>query len=91
MDPNVLLDLEKQAHKIASNLDYIMDNLRNSLHAVSVCLCCVRSLHSSLVVLYFLQMTVCAKQSVMLHRESVDNLHSVVDTNVKVGCTYVSW
>ena len=32
-------------------------------------------------------MTVCAKQSVMLHRESVDNLHAVVDTNVKVRCT----
>ena len=29
-------------------------------------------------------MTVCAKQSVMLHRESVDNLHAVVDSNVKV-------
>ena len=58
MDPNVLLDLEKQAHKIAANLDYIMDNLRNSLHAVSVViqllgsmLC--RSLHSALVVLLF--------------------------------------
>ena len=30
------------------------------------------------------QMTVCTKQSVLLHRESVDNLHSVVDANVKV-------
>ena len=29
-------------------------------------------------------MTVCAKQSVLLHRESVDNLHSIVDANIKV-------
>ena len=35
----------------------------------------------------FSQMTVCAKQSVMLHKEAVDNLHSVVDANVKVHTT----
>lgn len=35
LDPRVLRDLEKQARKIASNLEYIMDNLHNSLHAVS--------------------------------------------------------
>ena len=29
-------------------------------------------------------MTVCAKQSMQLHRESVDNLHSTIDANVKV-------
>ena len=31
-----------------------------------------------------IQMSVCAKQTVELHRESVDNLHQVVDANVKV-------
>ena len=34
--------------------------------------------------LLFLQMTICTKQSMQLHRESIDNLHSVVDSNVKV-------
>ena len=29
-------------------------------------------------------MTACTVQSVELHRESVDNLHQVVDVNVKV-------
>lgn len=29
-------------------------------------------------------MTVCTKQSMQVHRESVDNLHSTVDANVKV-------
>ena len=40
LDPNVLRDLEKQAREVASNLEYIMDNLHNSLHAVreSVCI-----------------------------------------------------
>ena len=34
LDPNALRDLERHAQKVASNLEYIMDNLRNSLHAV---------------------------------------------------------
>ena len=29
-------------------------------------------------------MTVCTRQSIELHRESVDNLHTIVDTNIKV-------
>lgn len=29
-------------------------------------------------------MTICTKQSIQLHRESVDNLHAVIDANVKV-------
>ena len=33
-------------------------------------------------------MSVCAKQTVELHRESVDNLHQVVDANVKVSYTH---
>ena len=35
-----------------------------------------------------IQMSVCAKQTVELHRESVDNLHQVVDANVKVSYTH---
>ena len=35
VDPNALRDLELQAKKVASSLDYIMENLHNSLHAVS--------------------------------------------------------
>lgn len=35
IDPNVLHNLERQAQKVAASLVYIMDNLRNSLHAVS--------------------------------------------------------
>ena len=41
-----------------------------------------------------MQMTVCTKQSIQLHRESVDNLHTVVDTNIKVGiigCMNMAW
>ncbi|CAI8013340.1 hypothetical protein GBAR_LOCUS8474 [Geodia barretti] len=36
VDPNALRDLELQAKKVASSLDYIMENLHNSLHAVSI-------------------------------------------------------
>ena len=32
-----------------------------------------------------LQMSICAVQSVDLHKEALDNLHLTVDTNVKVG------
>ena len=32
----MLKDIEKNAKKIAENLDYMLDNLRYSLHAVSV-------------------------------------------------------
>ena len=30
-------------------------------------------------------MSVCTRKTVQLHRESVDNLHQVVDANVKVS------
>ena len=36
LDPNAVRDLELQAKKVASSLDYIMENLHNSLHAVSL-------------------------------------------------------
>ena len=36
-------------------------------------------------------MSVCAKQTVELHRESVDNLHQVVDANVKVRLLLASF
>ena len=35
LDDSVLKDIEKNAKKIAENLDYMLDNLRYSLHAVS--------------------------------------------------------
>ncbi len=35
-------------------------------------------------ILQWLQMSVCSKQSIELHKEAVDNLHTVVDSNVKV-------
>ena len=35
IDPDVLGDLERRAKVIAGNLNHVMDNLRNSLHAVS--------------------------------------------------------
>ena len=38
-----------------------------------------------------IQMSVCAKQTVELHRESVDNLHQVVDANVKVRLLLASF
>ena len=34
------------------------------------------------------QMSMCTKQTVQLHRESVDKLHQVVDANVKVSYVY---
>ena len=37
LDPRVLRDLERDAKKVAGSLNYIMDNLHNSLHAVSQC------------------------------------------------------
>ena len=36
-------------------------------------------------------MSVCTKQTVELHRESVDNLHQVVDANVKVRLLLASF
>ena len=35
LDPKVLRDVELQARKVAASLDFIMDNLHHSLHAVS--------------------------------------------------------
>ena len=35
VDPGVLLDLEQHAQVVARDLCHVMDNLRNSLHAVS--------------------------------------------------------
>ena len=32
----MLRDIEKNAKKVAENLDYMLDNLRYSLHAVSL-------------------------------------------------------
>lgn len=36
-------------------------------------------------------MTVCAQQSVKLHGEAVDNLHSLVDSNVKVELLWLTY
>ena len=35
IDPDILRNLEEEARKVAGSLTYIMDNLRNSLYAVS--------------------------------------------------------
>ena len=35
IDPQILNDLEIRAQLVAANLSQVMDNLRNSLHAVS--------------------------------------------------------
>ena len=37
IDPGVLVEIERQAQTVAVELSYVMDNLRNSLHAVCFC------------------------------------------------------
>ena len=36
IDPGALLEIEKSARHVATEMSHVMDNLRNSLYAVSI-------------------------------------------------------
>lgn len=49
LDDSVLRDIETNAKKVAENLDYMLDNLRYSLHAMATCTKLSVSLHKEAI------------------------------------------
>lgn len=76
----MLKDVERNARKVAENLDYMLDNLRYSLHAVSL-----QGHNSIIFVICIFKMATCTKLSVSLHKEAVDDMHVTVDDSIKVS------
>ena len=65
----MLKDIEKNAKKIAENLDYMLDNLRYSLHAVSVD-------HNSVnvIIMYYRWLPAQNYQSPFIKRQSMTSM-----------------